>query len=187
MKQPSSFGIIPTTVGNTLINIYSEENMILNNGDECFFLLTSLYDYHLPVICKGKVIFFEYAEGMTRRYYIEFHEIVDDTSLAELSLFDKIFNIYLLRNNIPSTKELHRYVLHKEMFQRNYFDVSPNFKRLFQINSFFVRGFFIRGIATDPEPTPEAALINISTFRKEYVEYIISDLQTNIDNATLFL
>lgn len=135
---------------NEFINLYTEENPMLIAGEDCYFLLFNVKDYHFPVICRGKIIQDTFSDGFNKHYYIKLIEFVDPP---------KIVNTYMFRQSIIA----YPYIGDKLQSKRVCL-MSPKFnfdKYLFKAESFFVR----------------KTLDDILTLRREFVNYVMKDLE----------
>jgi hypothetical protein len=170
------FGINSTTLFTEFINIYSDDNAILNNGDECFFLLMNNTDYFLPVICEGVVMDWKFSEGLTKIYYIQFTKLCDSLSLAKSTIINKNFFIRAFDNKAGKLLEQVRITLLTEnFFNGEYANQEPDKLLLFSVNSFFVRGFR----RNDTEHKVKQ-LQNIKNLREKYLKVVEDDM---LDNA----
>lgn len=163
----------------TLVNVISNDNKLLKSGDECYFLLTTITDYHLPIICKGTIFRDEYRSVMDKQYYIIFQEFIDNSEeqKAEKYIYGKIFEMfYYMVNNGELIRK--RLILSREFSTPKYFNTSE-YKKLFKVNAFFTRQINKNDI--------QQSIDVVKTFRKEYVEYIIKDLEKSIFNAKAIL
>lgn len=136
------------------INLYSEENPILESGEECFFLLFNERDYHIPIIARGIIIADEFVDGFNKQY---------DIRMLEFLSSPKIINKYVMRNTFVCYPMLDsNKILTKKTVQ-----ISPKFnfeKYLFRIEAFFVR----------------KDLDEIQKLYTEFVEYLKKDLNKMI-------
>lgn len=183
-KVPESFGIEGNVLMNEFVNLYSEDNLILDDGDECFFLLTNLNDYFMPVVCQGKIIHSTFTEGMTKTHLIEFKKFLDTEELVKDTMYDKPFEIYIMKHN-QMYKMRRLVVIPKKLFAansgNNYFNNNDNYYRLFPVNSFFVRGF-----RSGDEAHYQKQLQNIRKLRAEYVAYLKEDFTKNYERLITF-
>lgn len=170
IRKIMTFGVNSTAVFHEFINLYDDDNLILNDEDECFFLLTNLVDYHLPIVCRGIVRSFEFSEGMSKNYYIEFQEFMDPYDVVKPSLINKHYYVYSFKHGELVKQSRRLTYLTDNSFKPEYFNLRVHNKRVFCINSFFVRGF-----RTNDEKHKMEQLENIKKFRAEYLEYIYKD------------
>lgn len=180
-KQPQtkqdqcSFGYIGNNIMSTFINLLTDGNELACEGQECYYLLTNEYEYQLPVICKGKVLSYDYSEGLTRDYYMELHEILDEQHFVELSLYWKPFTIHSMNHN-KCTYSAQK-ILEPDMFEN-----PKKYKIVTKVNS-----FFSRRIDPKDRENMKNMYLNIQKLRKEYIEYIIYDLDEMIKKAKTIL
>ncbi len=140
-----NFGLI----GNEFINLYSEENPILEKNDNCYFMFTNNNDYHRPLIARGIIVQDKFTDGMNKTYHIRLLDILESPKTISDFIFNKPFTVYPYSNNFLSTKRL--------VQLGETFDFSTN---LFKITAFFVR-------------TTEQKIIDL---RKEYITVIRQDV-----------
>lgn len=183
-KIPESFGIEGNQIFTEFINLYSEDNLILSDGDECLFLLTNINDYFLPIICQGKIIHSVYTEGMTKTHFIEFKQFFDKEELIRLAMYDKAFEIYIMKHN-QMYKMKRVVMITKKLFDanssNNYFNQNDSYYRLFPVNSFFVRGY-----RTGDTEHFKKQLSNIQQLRDEYFQYLKDDFTKNYEKIIDF-
>jgi len=65
-------------IDKTFINVYDQENPILNVGDECYFMVNSSDNCHRPVLAKGLIIKDFFSDGMHKIYYIRLLQFEED-------------------------------------------------------------------------------------------------------------
>ena len=176
------FGVNGTTLFTEFINIYSDDNTILNNKDECFFLLMNNTDYFLPVICEGVVIDWKFSEGLTKIYYIQFKKIYDSLNLAKMTILNKNYFIRAYDNVVGKMLDQVRITLLTENFFNGEYDSQDPAKLLlFPVNSFFVRGF--RKGDTEHK---SSQLENIKHLREEYLKVVQNDMMYNLKKLEEF-
>lgn len=183
-KIPESFGIEGNQIFNEFVNLYSEDNLILNDGDECVFMLTNMNDYFMPVICHGKIIHSLFTEGMTKTLFIEFKGFLDDELLVQDAMYDKPFEIYIMKHN-QMYKMKRVVIIPKKLFAansgNNYFNNNDNYYRLFPVNSFFVRGY-----RSGDEAHFKKQLETVRQLRAEYCAYLKEDFTKNYERLINF-
>lgn len=151
----SNFGY----VDNEFINLYSDENPILEIGDNCYYLVTNIHDYHRPLICRGIVISDRFTDGMNKIYYIKCLEILESPNIISKFFIGKTFQVYsydVQNLFLKSQKNMTFQVIYDYIFSEN----------LFPIESFFVRNTYEK----------------ISNLRKEYINIIKKDLIKQISD-----
>lgn len=148
-----SFGSVISKSGIEFINLYSDDNRIINDGEYCYFLYFNLVDYHYPMVGKGVVISSDFTNGMSKEYIIELKEIKEERHTIDKFMVGKPFGLYEKSSKLTS----------KKTQQLTYnFDFANN---LFKIDSFFVRD----------------SIEKVLTLRDEYISIIRRDL-TNMLN-----
>ena len=73
----------------TLVNLYSQDNPLLEIGEECYFLTFNLIDFHIPLLMKGRIVYDRFNEEINKTYYIQITELVDSEKLYEKHLYGK--------------------------------------------------------------------------------------------------
>jgi hypothetical protein len=145
-----NFGILES-INNSVefINLYSQENPILEELDICYFLFTNNIDYHRPLIAKGLIMEDKFTDGMNKLYCIRLLEIMETPKVILDFVISKPFIIFPYNNNILATKRL---IQINESFNFNEY--------VFKIPAFFVR-------------TNEEKIIEL---RNEYISVIKKDI-----------
>lgn len=180
----SPFGVNATSLFTEFINIYSEDNMFINRGDSCFFLLMNTTDYFLPVVCEGIVKDWKFSEGLTRTYYIQFIKFHDTLNMAKLVSYDRKFFVRIWDNkNDRMLDQIRISLLNESFFTSGELQNNQEQDRLivFSINSFFVRGFI-----RNNQEHQNKQLQNIIELRKHYLQVIENDMQENFKKLELF-
>jgi hypothetical protein len=176
------FGVNGTTLFTEFINLYSDDNTILNNKDDCLFLLMNNTDYFLPIVCEGTVIDWKFSEGLTKIYYIQFKKIHDSLDLARMTITNRNFFVRVFDNRAGKVLEQTRITLLTENFFNGEYDSQdPDKLVLFSVNSFFVRGFR----RNDPDHKARQ-LENIKYLREEYLKVIEKDMIDNLKKLEQF-
>lgn len=148
-----SFGSVVSRNGIEFINLYSDDNRIIQDNENCYFLFFNLIDFHYPLVGKGTVVSSEFTNGMTKEYLIELKEIKEERSTIDKFMIGKPFGLYDKTSKMTS----------KKIQQIGYnFDFI---NQLFKIDSFFVRD----------------SIEKVLTLRNEYISIIKQDL-TNMLN-----
>lgn len=65
-------------IGNEFINLYSEENPILETDDICYFLFFNVDDYHRPLVGRGVILEDRFVESLNKEYYILIEDICEN-------------------------------------------------------------------------------------------------------------
>lgn len=145
-------------VNGEFVNLYGDENPILEIDDKCYFLLTNLTDYHRPLLCTGVIRTYKITEGQNRIYYIELVSILESPRIIKRFVNNCSFGIIPYgKSNIDNYPRLYtkKIVTHSEKFLTG---------RVFPIEAFFVR-----------ESESKA-----NELRKEYTNIILKDLKSQI-------
>lgn len=181
-QDPTTFGFRHQHGYNELFNLYGEDNLQLEIGDSCFFLLTGLQKYYLPVIMEGLVLLLKTGNGQERTYYITPTGSPDDLKALACGLVDQQFLIYdisvsreripQMSSNVPKPYKLNENNI-LSIIQNptsNFFNSYNVQYKAFQVNSFYVRGF-----RSDDEDHKQHQLEEIKKFRREYLEFFKED------------
>lgn len=153
MEETTNFGTVIAKSGIEFINVYSDDNNIIPDGEECYFLFFNLIDFHYPLIGRGVVYQSSFTAGMSKEYYIELKEIKEEHDVVEKFMISKIFGMYDKETKMTS----------KRIQQVGF---NFDFKNwVFKIDSFFVRDSYDK----------------IVSLRNEYISVIKQDL-TNMLN-----
>lgn len=145
-------------VNNEFINLYSDENPIIEQSEYCYFLVTNSNDYHRPLVCKGFIIGDKFTDGMNKIYYIMLTEILESPNIIDNFFIGKTFQTITYdfeKDFIKSGRSM--------IFQ------TINNESIFKENLFPVEAFFVR-----------KSLEKISVLRKEYISIIRKDLLKQI-------
>ena len=179
--NPTTFGVRSKDGYHELFNLYGENNLQLEIGDYCFFLLTGQQKYYFPVILEGLVLAVTCGNGQERLYYITPTNIVDDEKLITTALCNQQFMTYpfqITKDKIPVMKNTPKPV---KLTTQNFLDIttkpSANFFNTNNIRytAFPVNAFFVRGFDINNEQHKEHMLEVTKKFRREYVEYFKQD------------
>ena len=136
------------------INLYSDENPILETDDICYFLFTNDVDYHRPLIGKGVIVHDVFTDGMNKDYYIKLIEIFESPKVINDFINGKPFNLFQF-NAVVKTKKL--------------VQINPNFN--FENFVFKIDAFFIR-----------KTLEQISNLRKSYIIILRKDINKQLSD-----
>lgn len=145
----NSFAIID----GEYINVYSVENPMLHENDECYFLFTNVDDFHRPCIGFGVVIGDQYLDGLNKQYIIKLQEVSEPDYVMDKFFYNKMF-----RMSGKSVKDTFTNAKPVMMREENIEEITEN--NFFRIDAFFVRNSYEK----------------IIQMRTEYMEYIKSDL-----------
>lgn len=158
-ENKKSFGF----VNNTFINIYSEENPILNIGDECYFLFFHPINFHRTLIGKGTVTQQIYSDGLNVMYYVALEEILENKEIINKFVYGQKFPLWKFEEG----------KLHTERFFLISEKTTVEFLKtyLFKAESFFVRN----------------SLKTIKILQKEYTEIIKKDIVAQLNDVNEIL
>lgn len=125
-----------TDVNNsiTFINLYSNDNPILEIGDDCYFVYFNSIDYHIPLIASGKVIYDRFNDTINKHYFISIQEILDPKHIYDKFIYDKQVQLYPFNHttlNISTKPKVYRF---NDKFETKFFE-----ENLIKIECFFVR------------------------------------------------
>ena len=74
------------------INLYSDDNPMLNIGDDVYFMMFNNTDYHRPLICQGIIIEDKLSDTLNKSYFVELREIHESPKIiAEFFYNKKLF------------------------------------------------------------------------------------------------
>jgi hypothetical protein len=90
-------------INSVLINVYSKDNPIKEEGEQCYFLFNSVDNYHMMIVGKGTIIRDWFTEGLHKMYCIRLDEICERNDFLEKFVWGKQ---YFLVNNVDSQKKL---------------------------------------------------------------------------------
>lgn len=138
----------------TLINLYSEDNPILEIGDETYFIFFNALDYHIPLIGKGTVYFDRFNDTINKHYFICIKELLNSKSTHEKFIVDKQIQLYTYNKenlNMSTKPRVYRF---NDKFEFEFFDDN-----LIKIECFFVR----------------KTLAGIQQLQKDFLEIINND------------
>lgn len=153
----NSFGL----VNNTFINLYSAENPILNETDQCFFIFNNILDIHRPLIARGIIIRDAFTDGYNKTYDISLMEIYENPSIINEFFIGKTFELF------SSTSATNKYGKRFTMGETS----DPKF---FANNVFRIEAFFVRD-----------SIEKIIELRKQYISIIKNDLLRQISDIDM--
>lgn len=145
----NSFAIID----GEYINIYNDENPMLHENDECYFLFSNVDDYHRPMIGYGTVVGDQYLDGLNKQYIIKLSAVSETEDVQQRFFYNRMFRI-----SGKSTKDTFTNSKPIVMRTENVEDILDN--NFFRIDAFFVRNTYEK----------------IEQMRVEYMGYIKNDL-----------
>jgi len=131
-----NFGVVEA-IHNTVefINLYSQENPIMNEGEICYFLLTNALCYHRPLITKGLIVEDKFADGMNKIYGIKILEIQESPKILKDFVYGNPFTLYPIENNV--------------IYSKRYVQVNPRIdlsKYIVRLPGIFVRNTYEKAV-----------------------------------------
>lgn len=120
-------------VDGKFINLYSEENPVLSEGQECYFLMTNTTDTHRPLVCFGKIIVDVHIDGLNKLYYIELKEVLEEKHIIDEFLYRKKGVLLTTYKDEVLTAS-----------QKNHYLSDRNTQEFFAENLVRSEGFFVR-------------------------------------------
>jgi hypothetical protein len=145
-------------VNNQFINIYSDENPIIPNDEECYFLFYHPANYHRTLIGKGKIVNQLLNDGLNVIYFIALEEFCENEDVMKKFVYNLRFPLFKLDDeNVLRNKSL---IISEKTSM--YF-LSSN---LFKVESFFVR----------------KTLKDIQELQQEYSKIIKQDIQKQLED-----
>jgi len=94
-------------IDGEFINLYSEENPIMNTGEKCYFLFTNDVDYHRPLMAHGTIMDEEFSNGMNKIYYIKLEEFLETNTTISEFVTNKSFSSHpIVDDNVQPTRKL---------------------------------------------------------------------------------
>lgn len=141
-----------------LINLYTKENPILEENQECYGLIFNNESYHRPLIIRGIIIEDKFVDGMNKQYMVKILEIVESPKILQEFFINKLFYLYPYHAEILKSKKLIR--ITKDWNANNY---------LIKIDAFFIRN----------------NLEKIIELRNEYILIVRKDLEKMLSDINL--
>lgn len=142
---------------NSLINLFSDDNPILNVNEKCFFIFHNNTNKHIPIIGYGEIIADRFTSGMDKIYTIQLLKIHSNPYTIDNHVIGNIFSLHGVHGNRFKTK-------------RNVKINNHNWKKsIFDVNCFFVR----------------TTLVNINKLNSDYVGVIAEDLHKQLNELNL--
>lgn len=164
MSKTTDFGYID----NTFINLYSKDNPIMEEGDVCYFLFTSIENFHMPIIGKGFIQKEVFGEGMNKLYFIQLQELCDSPVFLEKWLNGNIFMMVpTVKIGISITSQKQQTLGIATMMS------TPNF---YKENFFKVECFFVRN-----------SIEKILQLRQEYISILKQDFLSQVNDIDSIL
>lgn len=110
------------------INLYTKDNPILEEGQQCYGLIFNNDDYHRPLVIKGVIISDKFCDGLNKQYFVRVLEIIESPKVIQDFFIGKSITIYPYYNETLHSKKIIKVT--------NNFEFNWN---LFKLESFFVR------------------------------------------------
>lgn len=148
-------------IGAEAINLYSLENPILDEGDECYFLFFNLVDYHRPLLGKGTIITDRMIDGLHKKYFIELKEICESPKIIQEFILNKTFTLYA-----GSASETNRAENSFSKFRKIITAVNLG---VFKSKTFYTEAFFVRQKQEE-----------ILKFRSEYISVVKKEIEKQL-------
>lgn len=164
MSYNRDFGTLDLGDVREFINLYHEDNMILEKGDLCYCMIQNVQDYHMPLIAKGEIIDDVYGEGLSKNYFIQIHRLIDSPEILNEFFIGNVFQVYRYNGRIGKQKN---------------WQVTPKFNlnnKLFKVNCFFTRGAKLNEF---DDTKIHNQMIN---FRSDYLSFIKKDIEKQLDD-----
>jgi len=139
------------------VNIYTESNIVLPDGEIVHFLMCNMAEYFCPIIFKGEILSGLYGDGMSITYYIRIHELID-TQLKK-HIDGMPFEFYIM--NGPKIS------VFPKAFQIRSYGYLFKDHLIAKVNCFFVR----------------KELEDIKKLQKEYTYFIVNDMKRELELA----
>lgn len=149
----------------TLVNLYSQDNPLLEIGEECYFLTFNLIDFHIPLLMKGRIVYDRFNEEINKTYYIQITELVDSEKLYEKHLYGKQLVTYNFISETETLSTRPRVLRFEKSLSLEFFETN-----LLKIDCFFIR----------------KDLTKIENLRQGYIDIIVSDLYKQIKETEIF-
>lgn len=118
----------------TFINVYTNENPILEIGDSCYFIFFNSVDYHIPLLARGRVVFDRFNDTINKHYFISILELFDPKNVYDKFIFDKQIQLYPYNNTTEFVSTKPKVYRFNNKFDTNFFE-----NNLIKIECFFVR------------------------------------------------
>lgn len=155
-----SFGFI----NNQFINLYNEDNPILNNGDSCYFMFYHETTYHRTIIARGTIVNQLINDSFNIVYFVRLEELLEDKEVLESFVYGKKFSMFKINESSGILTSKLLYLTDKTTFQ------------LLKNNLFKTEGFFVR-----------KTLKAINELQMDYSKVIREDLQKQLDDINQIL
>ena len=138
------------------VNLYNQENPILESGDVCYCCVFTNDNFHRPLIVKGLIVKDSFVDGLNKIYYIRILEILESPKTIQKYFFKHPVSVYLSTDdNVVKSKTTKQITVD--------FDYNKN---LFKVEAYFTR---------DSEN-------KIRELRKEYISVVKQDLINMIED-----
>lgn len=142
-------------ISHNFINLYSEDNMPLNVGDETFLLFNNMLNINRPLIAKGTIVNEKYGDGVHKHYFVMINEVLEPEYVMKEFVYSQHAWFETYTYGGPKNEISNKVLLRQ-------------FKNIEQVkaNAILVEAFFCRQNLKD--------LIEL---RNEYVQIISEDIQ----------
>lgn len=120
------------------INILNNDtNPILNIGDECYVMIWSIDTFHLPLICKAKIVDEKIVNIIDKIYTLQILDIRESETYKQKAYFNKCFEYRVTFNkpakNVIVNKNVTLYT------QQNAFFIRQNIDELLKIKENYLK------------------------------------------------
>lgn len=158
-SSESSFGY----VNGTFINVYTRDNPIKEEGEQCYFLFNAADNYHIMVIGRGTVVRDWFTDGLNKVYCIRLDEVCENNFVLERFVWGREY--FMVSSPDAQRKPAKLTTITKK--------TSAAFLAL---NLFKIECFFVRD-----------TLAEIVRLRKEYSGVILQDTKKSIEDLEYIL
>lgn len=164
-SKTNVFGIETTRTCINLINIYSDENPIIDDNEECYFLMFNTLDFHRPIVAKGTVLTKTYLNNMNVIYEMLLKEIVEDEDVIyDYVLGDVSFAYNTVEIENKTSRTSKSIYFHRERDLEKFIERCSNKECYIATQAFFVRKDY-------------KEILNL---RLDYIEFIKGELNRQI-------
>lgn len=141
-------------VGNEFINIYTDDNGLLETGDMCYFMFSSVNAQHRPLLASGIIIHDNFNVGLNKQYTIQLHTIHESPSVIAHFCIGQTFNLIKFDKNTN--------IGAKKLVQISNMVTFSDY--CFKVDAFFVRD----------------TLKKISTHRIDYIKVLKTEVERQL-------
>jgi hypothetical protein len=150
-------------INGTFINVYTKENPIKEEGEQCYFLFNSVDNYHVQVIGRGTIIRDWFTEGLNKIYCIRLDEVCENNFFLEKFVWDKEYHLI---SNVDSHKKTPKAMVLTKRSTSAFLSLN-----LFRVECFFVRN----------------TIEDIRRLKREYLEIILEDTLATAEDLRYIL